>query len=375
MEEFHGTPTQAAPLRMLRIFDRYIIRQFLGTFFFILVLIMSIAIVFDISEKTKDFASMTATFGEIVTQYYFNFVIYYANLFSGLLIFLAVLIFTSRLAHRSEVIATLSGGVSFLRFLWPFFVSASILATIAFFTNHYLLPHANKERLEFEEAHMRATFFVEGRDLHRQIEQGTIAYCHEFRVGNNTAYIFALEKWNEDGELLSKLRCDRAEYDTLSNTWSLYNGTIRELGHPIDKITHFIKLDSAIALVPADLGRRQNSYTAMATPDLVEFIDKEKLRGTESVVFAEIERYQRTSMPFATYIFTLIGVSIASRKLRGGTGAHLAAGVVLILIYIFSIKITTVAATNAGMDAMWAVWIPNIIFGVIGLYIYKKAPK
>jgi lipopolysaccharide export system permease protein len=360
---------------MLRIFDRYIIRQFLGTFFFILLLIMSIAIVFDISEKTKDFAKMTATFWEIVTLYYFNFVIYYANLFSGLLIFLAVLIFTSRLAHRSEVIATLSGGVSFLRFLWPFFISASILAGIALFTNHYVLPHANKERLMFEEEHIRAKFFVEGKDLHRQIEEGIIAYCHEFRVGNNTAYSFALEKWNEEKELISKLRCDRAEYDTLQGSWKLYNGTIRVLGTPKDRITHFITMDTTIALEPQDLGRRQNSYTAMATPELIEFIKKEKLRGSESVVFAEIERYQRTSMPFATYIFTLIGVSIASRKLRGGTGAHLAAGVVLILIYIFSIKITTVAATNAGMNAMWAVWIPNIIFGFIGLYIYKKAPK
>lgn len=360
---------------MLRIFDRYIIRQFLGTFFFILILIMSIAIVFDISEKTKDFAKMTAGFWEIVWQYYFNFVIYYANLFSGLLIFLAVLIFTSKLAHRSEVIATLSGGVSFIRFLWPFFVSASILAGIAYFTNHYVLPHANKERLEFEEKHIRATFFVEGRDLHRQIEEGTIAYCHEFRWGNSTAYTFALEKWNDQGELLSKLRCDRAEYDSLSGKWKLYNGVIRDIGDTQDKLTHFITLDTVIALVPQDLGRRSNSYTAMATPELIDFIEKEKLRGTENVVFAEIERYQRTSMPFATYVFTLIGVSIASRKLRGGTGAHLAAGVVLILIYIFSIKITTVAATNAGMNPMWAVWIPNLIFGVIGLYIYKRAPK
>ncbi len=361
---------------MLKIFDRYIMRQFLGTFFFILVLIMSIAVVFDISEKTRDFARMTASFKEIVVEYYFNFVLYYANFFSGLLIFLAVLIFSSKLAQRTEVIATLSGGVSFLRFLYPFFISASILAGIALVTNHYVLPDANKIRLAFEEDHLRTKFFVGGRDFHRQIEPGVIAYCHEFRVGNSTAYSFALEHWDESGsQLLSKLRCDRAEYDSVSGKWVLYNGTLRVLGEQQDQIEHFIKTDTILALTPAEFGRRRNSYSAMKTPELIAYIADEKQRGTRGVVFAEIERYQRTSMPFSTYVFTLIGVSIASRKVRGGTGVHIAVGVLLILIYIFSIKITTVAATNAGMDARWAVWIPNILFGLVGLYIYKNAPK
>ena len=360
---------------MLKIFDRYIIRQFLGTFFFILVLIMSIAIVFDISEKTKDFAKMEAGFWQIVTEYYLNFVIYYANLFSGLLIFLAVLIFTSRLAQRTEVIATLSGGVSFLRFLRPFFISASILAGIALVTNHFVLPDANKVRLAFEEDHMRAAFFVGGYDHHRQVEPGVFAYCHEFRVGNLTAYSFSLEHWSEQGELLSKTVADRAEYDTLTGKWNMFGGTIRLLGEKQDHIEHFIRLDTALSITPAEFGRRNNSYSAMKTPELIEYIDQQKLRGGSGIVFAEIERYQRTSMPFSTYVFTLIGVSIASRKVRGGTGVHIALGVILILIYIFSIKITTVAATNAGLNPQWAVWVPNILFGLIGVYIYKKAPK
>lgn len=360
---------------MLKIFDRYIIRQFLGTFFFILALIMAIAIVFDISEKTNDFTRMEASLWVIIFDYYVNFVVYYANLFSGLFIFLAVLIFTSRLAQRTEVIATLSGGVSFLRFLYPFFVSATILTGIAFVTNHYILPDANRVRLAFMDEHIHPDFYIMGRDHHRRIAPGIIAYSHDFRMTTSTAYTFSLESWSDDGQLLSKLTADRAEYDSIAGVWTAYYGMIRNLGEEQDEIIKFTQIDTVIDLTPSDFGRRVESYAAMKTPVLIDYIEEQKRRGGTDIVFAEIERYQRTSMPFSTYVFTLIGVSLASRKVRGGTGVHIALGVVLILIYIFSIKLTTVAATNAGMDPRWAVWVPNILFGLVGLYIYHTAPK
>ena len=192
---------------MLKTLDRYIIRQFLGTFFFILVLIMAIAVVFDISEKTEDFAKMSASLGEIVVRYYFNFVIYYANFFSGLLIFLAVILFTGRLAHRTEVIAALSSGVSFPRLLRPYFLAATLLAGIALVTNHFILPYANKERLAFEEEHIRVAFQVRDKNIHREIAPGCIAYFESFNAQKKTGYRFSLEQW-DDGVPVSYTHLD-----------------------------------------------------------------------------------------------------------------------------------------------------------------------
>ncbi len=359
---------------MLKTLDRYIIRQFLGTFFYILGIIMAVAVVFDISEKTEDFAKMKATFSETVTDYYLNFVIYYANLFSGLIIFLAVLIFTSRLAHRSEVIAILSSGVGFRRFMWPYFLAATFLTGIALLVNHKVLPEANRTRLAFEEANIRNPFQVHDKHLHREIAPGVIAYCQSYDVSLRTAYQFSLEQW--DGQRLrSKLISDRAVYDTLAGTWTVHNYTVRDLSDKGERLSHGGSLDTLIALRPEDLGRRNELTTSMTTPELDRFIREETSRGSSTVAFARIERHQRTSYPFASYVFTLIGLSISSRKVRGGTGAHLALGVLLILLYIFAMKITTVAATNAGLDPLIAVWLPNIIFGLVGLWIYQRAPK
>lgn len=359
---------------MLKRLDRYIIRQFLGTFLFILLAIMAIAVVFDISEKTQDFANTKATLGEIVVDYYVNFVLFYANLFSGLFIFLAVLIFTSRLAHRSEVIAILSSGVSFGRFSRPYFLVATLLTVLSLWVGHFLLPDANKVRLAFEEAYVRVPFRVQDRHLHREIAPGAIAYCESYAVDQRTAFRFSLEQW--DGtELRKKLLSDRAVFDTTTGHWTVFDYTLRTFEPEGERIHKGARLDTAIALVPGDLGRRNEVTSAMRTPELDRFIEEETARGSNTKVFALIERHQRTSYPFASYVFTLIGLSIASRKVRGGTGVHIALGVLLILLYIFAMKITTVAATNAGLAPLIAVWIPNIIFGLVGLAIYRTAPK
>lgn len=359
---------------MLKTLDRYIIRQFLGTFFFILVLIMAIAVVFDISEKTEDFAKMSASVGEIVTRYYFNFVIYYANFFSGLLIFLAVILFTGRLAHRTEVIAALSSGVSFPRLMWPYFLAATVLAGIALVTNHFVLPYANKERLAFEEEHIRVAFQVKGKNIHREIAPGCIAYFESFNAQKKTGYRFSLEQW-EDGQLQRKLLSDRATYDSLTGRWQVYDYTILHIADADTRLERGALLDTLIPLAPVDLGQRNENAMSMTTAELDRFIAQERARGSDTMAFYQIERHQRSSAPFATYVFTLIGVSISSRKVRGGTGVHLAMGVLLILLYIFGIKLTTVAATNAGMDAFLAVWLPNLLFTLVGVWIYRTAPK
>ncbi|MBL7983012.1 MAG: LptF/LptG family permease [Flavobacteriales bacterium] len=359
---------------MFRTLDRYIIRQFLGTFAFLLVIIMMIAVVFDISEKTEDFAKMKATTGEIVWDYYLNFIIYYSNLFSGLFIFLAVLLFTSRLAHRTEIVAMLSSGVSFPRIMWPYFLAATMLTGFSLVVNHKLLPAANKVRLAFEETHIRATFFVAARNIHREIAPGCIAYFESFDAQHRMGQRFSLEQW-ENGALTAKLTSDRASYDTLTDRWTIHDYVLRTMHGTDEHVTHGRSLDTLINLKPSDMGQRWETSMSMGWQELNDYIDAKQAQGDSAVGPYLIEKHQRTAYPFATYVFTLIGVSIASRKVRGGTGLHLALGVFLILLYIFAMRLATVAATNAGLNPFIAVWMPNILFALVGVYIYRNAPK
>ena len=367
---------------MLKTLDRYIIRQFLGTFFLLLVLIMAIAVVFDISEKTGDFAKSHATTREIVVDYYVNFILYYANFFSGLFIFLAVLLFTSRLAGRSEVIAMLSGGVSFNRFVRPYMIAATFLAAISLYLNVFLLPGANRTRLAFEKAHIWNPYRVEGNDLLREVAPGVIVYVHGMDMPTLTATRMSVARW-ENGELRSKLEADHAIYDTVSGKWRFVDWRIRTIPVPVGGVLtnpHEVlskghELDTLLPLRPSDIGQRLAIAGAMDREELADFITAEKMRGSSTVAFYEVERDQRTAAPFATFVFTLIGVGVASRKTRGGTGVHLVLGVILILIYIFLGKLSTVAATNAGINAFVAVWAPNLIFALIAAWIYWKAPK
>ena len=359
---------------MFRTLDRYIIRQFLGTFFFILVIIMAIAVVFDFSEKTDDFAKMKAGAWEVISEYYLNFVIYYSNLFSGLLIFLAVLLFTSRLAHRTEVVAMLSSGVSFPRIMWPYFLAATFLTGLSLVTNHIVLPRANTVRLAFEEEHIRNTFRVDATHIHREIAPGVIAYFESFSAEHGTGQRFSLEHWEED-RLVKKLTSDRARYDTITGRWHVHDVVIRIIHDEHETIQRAAELDTLIPLRPSDVGQRWETSMAMSWSDLNDYITTKQAQGDANLMPYRIEKHQRTSYPFATYVFTIIGVSIASRKTRGGTGAHLAVGVLLALLYIFAMKLTTVASTNAGLDPFIAVWLPNLLFGAVGILIYRNAPK
>jgi lipopolysaccharide export system permease protein len=358
----------------LRILDRYILRKFLGTFFFLLIIIMLVAIVFDLSEKTEDFAGTKASTREIILDYYVNFVVFYANRFSGLFIFLAVLLFTSRLAHRSEVIAMLSSGVTFPRLMRPYFVGATLLTALSLVVNHLVLPRANKVRLDFEEAYIRSTFTVSDRNLHREIAPGTIVYTEVYGARERTMFRMSLEQWEGDS-LLGLLTADRAVYDSITGHWQVFDWTLRHLGPHGDRLRTGYQLDTVIPLKPSDFGQRAETAMAMGTSEIDDYIAKRRAQGDGKVGAFLVEKHQRTAYPFASYIFTLIGVGIASRKVRGGTGLHLALGVMLVLVYFFVVQFTTVAATNAGLDPFLAVWLPNIGYALFGIWIYRTAPK
>jgi len=357
------------------ILDRYIIGKFLGTFFFILAVIMAISVIFDLSEKIDDFIDNDVTAKEVIVDYYLNFILYYGNLFSALLIFIAVILFTSKMAQQTEIIAIIAGGVSFNRLLRPYFISATILVVAALLLNHFLIPAANKGRINFERQYFWRPFSINDRNLHREVEKGTIVYFDSYNSSLNTAYKFSIEKW--DGDTLSyKLLSDRANYHADSSVWSILNYYER-INLPGGKqlVRKGLNKDTVLNVKPSDFNERVEIASTMSTPRLIKQIEIERQKGNDQVTFYEIELHQRTSYPIATYVLTLIGVSIASRKVRGGIGLHIAIGLVLVIVYIFFMKVCTVAATNAGIDPFTSVWIPNLIFAGIAAGLYSKAQK
>lgn len=362
-------------LLRIKILDLFIVGKFLKTFFFILGAIMLIAIIFDISERIDDFLKRGAPFKEIVFDYYMNFIIFYGNLFSSLLIFIAVIFFTSSMASKSEIVAILSGGVSFYRFLVPYFVAATILASISLYLNHWVLPNANKSRVAFEEAYFKNPYRNRDKNIHKQFIPGQIMYFESYNVDKLLGYKFSIEQW-EDKVLKYKLLSDYAQWDTIMNKWRVYNYTERFLTDEGERVRKGARLDSAYSFQPIDFSRRlSNSTQMMDYNELSAYIEDEILKGSDEVPFHLIEMHQRSSYPFATYILTLIGVALSSRKVRGGLGFHLALGITIAVVYVLIMKVTTVLATNSGMNPLLAVWIPNMMFGLLSLFLLTKAPK
>jgi lipopolysaccharide export system permease protein len=360
----------------LKLLDRYIISKFLGTFFYAIALIISVAIVFDISEKVDDFIQKEAPIRAIIVDYYFNFIPYFVNLFSPLFTFIAVIFFTSKMAYNTEIVAILASGVSFWRFLRPFLISASVLAILSFLLINFVIPPANQTRLEFEERYIRNPFYNREYNIHRQIGPGNFIYFESYNNQRNIGYKFSVEQIDkETGEMKYKLMADMISWDTLVNKWKLENFYIRHIDGTDEKLTRGLSLDTTFNFYPEEFGRRINNIETMNFFELNKFIEDEKFRGSENIVFFELEKYQRMSLPFATFILTIIGVSVASRKVRGGIGLHIGIGLLIAFTYILFMQISTTFATNAGLSPMLAVWIPNIIYLFLGGFLLRKAPK
>lgn len=334
---------------------------------------MTISVVFDFSEKIDDFMKSKPTVKQVLLDYYVNFVLYYGNLFSPLIIFIALIFFTSRMAQRTEIVAILAGGVSFNRLLRPFFIAASILAVTTLILNHFIIPEANKVRVQFEESYYKKRNVNRDTDIHMEVSPGRIVYFYNVRIEKGTGTRFSLEEWT-GGELKSKILAARVEQDLVSKEWHLYDYIIRIYGDN-EEVVSGSKLDTILDFNITELGKNVQFVSSMNYFELEEFLAKERLTGTDKMPQYMIEKHQRTSYPVATYVLTLIGVSISSRKTRGGIGLQIATGFLVVLLYIFAMKVTTVSATNAGLDPLVATWLPNIVFGVVAVYLYRKAPK
>lgn len=354
--------------------DWYIIKKFLGTFLFSIVLILVIVIVFDISEKIDDFLENQAPIKEILFEYYLNFIPFFANLFSPLFVFIAVIFFTSKMANNTEIIAILNSGMSFWRMLLPYLISAIILAFFSFFLANFIIPPANKIRIDFENKYIRNNYHINERDIHIQIQKGQYVFLESYNSDKDIGYKFALEHI-ENGELKAKLQANYILWDSISGNWQINKWQKRFFLETGEKITKGEKLDTAIHLHPKDFKTKLSSVETMNYPELNHFIQEEELKGTANIVFHKIEQQKRIAFPFASIILTIIGVAIASRKIKGGIGLHLGAGLLLSFTYILFMQISTTYATKGNLSPDLAVWIPNILFIFIAIFLILKTPK
>ena len=338
-------------------------------------MLMLIACVFDYTEKMDDFTERNAPIMGLIFDYYMNFVIFYANMFSPLLIFISVIIFTSKMAARTEIVAILSGGVSFYRYLWPYFISSSILVVMSLAFNHFAVPHANKTRIAFEESYFKIAFRNHDKEIHKRIGKNDVTYFESYNAQSDIGYKFSLEHWEND-VLTFKMRSDYAQFDSVKQQWTVHNYIKRHIDGELEWVEKGLEMDTTLNMHPSEFERRLEYTTQMmTTPELTKFIELEKLSGSENIAHHLIEKHKRTAIPFSTFIMVLIGVSISSRKVRGGIGAHLAFGLLLAVSYVFMDRVSTVYALNAGLPPLIATWIPNIIYGFLAVYIFRLAPK
>ncbi|TAJ14279.1 YjgP/YjgQ family permease [Marinilabiliaceae bacterium JC017] len=359
----------------MRKLDLYILKKFLGTFFFAIVLIISISVVFDVTEKIDDFLEKEAPIQAIIFDYYKNFIPYFANLFTPLFVFIAVIFFTSKMAYQTEIIAILSSGVSFRRMMFPYFLGALIIAIFSFFLGGYVIPPANRTRLHFENTYIKKKRETGMKNIHMQIEPGVFVYLGKYNSFRETGDQFHIEKF-EGKELISKLSARTIKYDTVAGNWNLKNYTLRNFvkGEEII-ISQGRSMDTTLNIKPADFKEERKYFEMMTNTELNKFIKEQRNRGVGNIEEFIIEKYKRIASPFSAFILTLIGVSLASRKVRGGMGLHIGIGITLSFSYILFMTISTTFAVNGNMNPLLAVWLPNIVFALIAIILYYRAPK
>ena len=357
--------------------DWYIIRKFLGTFVFAILLIIAIVIVFDFNERIDKFAASHAPWQKIVFSYYMNTIPYYANLFSPLFVFISVIFFTSKLADNSEIIAMRSNGMSFRRLLKPYMISAGIIAIVSFLLGAYVIPHSNVTRLNFENTYIKKRQVSLVSNVQLQVEPGVVAFIGTYDNNTKSGTNFSLNKF-VDKKLVSQMTALRIQYDTLSDVryrWKIRHWRIRQLRGMREVITSGSEMDSIISMEPSDLLYTRNQQETMTMPELSDYIDKQKNRGSANVSLFEVEYHKRIASAFAAFILTLIGVTMSCEKRKGGMGLSLGIGLALSFAYILFQTISSTFATNAGWPPMLAVWIPNIIFAGVAFVLYRRTPQ
>ncbi|NOY36509.1 MAG: YjgP/YjgQ family permease [Chlorobi bacterium] len=357
--------------------DKYLVKKFLGTFLFAILMIVSIAVVFDLSEKLDNFIEKQAPFKAIVFDYYLNFIPYFAVLFSSLFTFISVIYFTAKLAYNSEITAMLSNGISIYRLLIPYMVAAFIIALSSFLVNNFILPHANRKRLDFEEVYYHGyRQNVTDINIHRQVRPNIYIYMETYSTISNLGRKFSMEQFDDQGRLKSKLIADFARWDTTVNKWNVRNYYIRTIDDSLhEHIETGRRLDTTLYVTPDDFGRRENIVETMNLGELKRFVAEQRLQGADNIEVYEIALYNRYSNAFSAFILTLIGFSLSVRRMKGGIGVQIGFGIALSFAYIIFMQFSAQFAIGGNINPLLASWIPNIIFSFVALGVFVIVPK
>ena len=359
-----------------RIIDRYIIRKFLGTFFYAILLLAIVIIIFDISEKIDDFIQKQAPLKAVIFDYYFNFLPFFINKFTALFTFISVIFFTSKMAGNTEIIAILNSGVSFKRLLRPYLFGAAFLSLFSFMLTNFVIPKTIHKMVDFEAKYVKKQNQTTNLNLHMQLKPGTFVYVESYNNMSNEGYKFTLEKIAPGKGLVYKLEADALKWDTLKKKWSVSNFYERKLlPNGSENIQKGVSRNIILNVKPEEFNIDADNVMYMNFFELRNFIQKEKVKGSSQVNRYLVEMYQRFAFPFAGIILTLIGVALSSRKVRGGIGLHLGFGIAITFTYILFLQVTTVFARFGEVPPAVAVWTPNVVFGLVALYLLWKAPK
>lgn len=357
--------------------DRYIIKKFIGTYIFSILLIIAIAIVFDFNENLSKFTQYHAPLHAIIFDYYANFIPYYSNLFSPLFVFIAVIFFTSKLAGNSEIISMLAAGVSFRRLMRPYMISCVLISALSFYLSAYVIPHGTVIRQNFESLYRNNKKLTSADNVQLQVGTGIIAYIQHYDDRSKRGYGFSLDKFQEK-KLISHMTATEISYDTISESkyhWTVRNWKIRQLKGLREHITSGGEKDTLIQMEPTDLVYSKGQQETFTSPQLKDYISKQIDRGSSNVVQYQVEYYKRIAASFASFILTIIGVSLSSRKRKGGMGLYLGIGMGLSFGYILLQTVSSTFAINAGAPPMLAAWVPNILFAFVAYFCYRQAPN
>lgn len=358
----------------MKILDYYILKKFLKTYVFAVFLIVLIVMVIDYTEKIDDFIRKEAPMRAIIFDYYLNFIPYWANYISPLMVFIATVFFTANLAAKTEIIAILSSGVSFTRLMRPYLIGSSIIAFGTFLMIGWVVPNANKIRVPFEHRYINGTYFFDKRDVHIKIAPEVYAYIESYDNNTNTGYRFSLERI-ANNEIREKLMSDRITWDTTRKKWTIHDYRIRTMVPGKTGIVFGTKIDTTLNLLPKDFQNKHLLHETFTLPELERHIELVRSRGADGIEVFLIEKYLRYANPISIIILTIIGFLVSARKSRGGVGFQIALGFSLAFIYILFFMMSKGIAEGGGMPPLLAVWLPNIVFGGIGVGLYYTLPR
>lgn len=353
--------------------DRYIIREFLKTFFFFLSIVIIISIVVDVVEKMDDFIKEKPPLSDIVFVYYLNFIPFWGSTLAPICVFLAVIFFTSRMAQRTELVPLLSSGVSFYRILVPYMISALLLAGLLFYLKAYLVPSCTARHVAFEYKYkLRKNKYKKNQDIHKKIARDTYLYINYYDDKRQLGHNLSMERV-KDGDIISKLRAKRMVWIDSTESWRLEQVLMRDISSSGERIEQKVKLDTNILLTPDDIFIREQKAQSMTQPQLIEYTRLEEMRGSDILKELYIEQHRRYGDSVAMIILTLIGFAMSSRKSRGGVALHIGLGLMICFVFI---AVLFMGQAIVGDDSPWlAVWLPNIVFLLISFILLRLVPK